>query len=111
MKSWWESLGIGTKLSIPIQAMLIVILFFAHFWIMSHFNDGIIDEAKKRVKVSADGVINGMNMLMVTGMISNPDNRRLFITKMGASETIDSTHKSRQHIKYLHHNVSNVFAI
>jgi diguanylate cyclase (GGDEF)-like protein/PAS domain S-box-containing protein len=88
MKNWWKSLSIGTKLSIPIQAMLVVILFFAHFWVMNHFNAGIIDEAKKRVEVSADGVINGMNMLMVTGMISDPENRRLFISKMGASENV-----------------------
>ena len=88
MRNWWKSLSIGTKLSIPIQAMLVVILFFAHYWVMFHFNAGIIDEAKKRVEVSADGVINGMNMLMVTGMISNPDNRRLFISKMGASENV-----------------------
>jgi len=38
--------------------------------------------------VSADGVINGMNMLMVTGKISDPDNRRLYIKKMGASDDI-----------------------
>lgn len=35
--------------------------------------------------VSADGVINGMNMLMITGMISDPEYRRLFIKKMGDS--------------------------
>ena len=29
-----------------------------------------------------------MNMLMVTGMISNPENRRLFIKKMSASENV-----------------------
>jgi diguanylate cyclase (GGDEF)-like protein/PAS domain S-box-containing protein len=55
---------------------------------MNHFNEGVLDEAKRRVTVSADGVINGLNMLMLTGMISNPDNRRLFITKMGASENV-----------------------
>lgn len=88
MKKWWGSLGIGTKLSILIQGMLIVVLFVAHFWVMNLFNEGILDEAKRRAEISADGVINGMNMLMVTGMISNPENRRLFIKKMGASENV-----------------------
>ena len=88
MNNWWRSLGIGTKLSILIQGLLVVILFLAHFWVMRLVNNGIVDEAEKRAEISADGVINGMNMLMVTGMISNPENRRLFIKKMGASDNV-----------------------
>ncbi|MDD4929938.1 MAG: diguanylate cyclase [Gallionella sp.] len=88
MKNWWLSLGIGTKLSIPIQVMLIVLLSFAHFWIMEHIREEILEGAKRRAAVSADGIINGMNMLMLTGMISDPDNRRLFINKMGASDHV-----------------------
>lgn len=88
MNSWWRSLGIGTKLSILIQGMLVVVLFLAHFWVTKLVNEGILDEAERRAEISADGVINGMNMLMVTGMISNPEYRRLFIKKMGASENV-----------------------
>jgi len=88
MKNWWQSLDIGTKLNIPIQVMLIVILSFAHFWVMEHIEGEILDSAERRATVSADGIINGMNMLMITGMISDPDNRRLFIKKMGASEHV-----------------------
>ena len=88
MRNWWKSLSIGTKLSIPIQAMLVIILFFAHFWVMDHFEQEILDGAERRATFSADGVINGMNMLMITGMISNPENRRLFLSKMGASENV-----------------------
>ncbi len=85
MKNWWRSLHIGTKLNIPIQLMLILVLSFAHFWVMEHFKKEILDGAKRRATVSADGIINGMNMLMVTGRISDPENRRLLIKKMGAS--------------------------
>ncbi len=88
MNNWWRSLGIGTKLSILIQGMLVVVLFLAHFWVMDLVNEGVLNEAERRAEIAADGVINGMNMLMVTGMISNPENRRLFIKKMGASENI-----------------------
>ena len=88
MNNWWRSLGIGTKLSILIQGMLVVVLFLAHFWVMNLVNEGVLNEAERRAEIAADGVINGMNMLMVTGMISNPENRRLFIKKMGASENI-----------------------
>jgi diguanylate cyclase (GGDEF)-like protein/PAS domain S-box-containing protein len=88
MINLWRSLGIGTKLNIPIQVMLLVALSFAHFWVMAHIKTEILDGAKRRATVSADGIINGMNMLMVTGMISTPENRRLFIRKMGASEDV-----------------------
>lgn len=85
MKNWWQSLSIASKLNIPIQAILVVMLSIAHFWVMEHFQNKIFDAAERRAEVSADGIINGMNMLMVTGMISDPDNRRLFIRKMGDS--------------------------
>ena len=88
MKRWWKSLNIGTKLNIPIQVMLVVVLSFAHFWVMDHIKGEIMEGAERRATVSADGIINGMNMLMVTGMISDPDNRRLFIRKMGASKDV-----------------------
>ncbi|MFA6972160.1 MAG: diguanylate cyclase [Gallionella sp.] len=68
--------------------MLIVLLSFAHFWIMEHIEDEILDGAERRATVSADGIINGMNMLMITGMISDSDNRRLFIKKMAASKDV-----------------------
>ena len=88
MKTWWNSLGLGTRLNIFIQAVLIIVLSIANFWIMDHIRNEILDGAERRATVSADGVINGMNMLMVTGMISNPDNRRLFIRKMSASDHV-----------------------
>ena len=86
MKNWWRSLDIATKLNIPIQLMLIIVLSSAHLWVMGNFKTEVLNSAKKRATATADGIINGMNMLMVTRMISDPDNRRLFIRKMGASE-------------------------
>lgn len=88
MRNWWQSLSIGIKLNIPIQAMLLLVLSFAHFWVMAHIKAEILDGAQRRASVSADGVINGMNMLMLTGKISEPENRRLLIRKMGSSDHI-----------------------
>ena len=88
MKNRWKSLSIGSKLNIPIQAMLVVLLFLAQLWVMNHFKNELLDGAKRRASVTADGIINGMNMLMVTGMISAPSNRRLLIKKMGASDDV-----------------------
>lgn len=88
MRNCWQALEIGTKLNIPVQVMLLVVLSFAHFWVMEHIKGEILDGAERRATVSADGIINGMNMLMVTGMISDPENRRLFIKKMGESKDV-----------------------
>jgi diguanylate cyclase (GGDEF)-like protein/PAS domain S-box-containing protein len=88
MTNWWHSLSITTKLHIPIQAVLIVVLLFDNSWIINGIEADSINAAKRRIAVAADGVINGMNILMLTGMISNPDNRLLYIKKMGASENL-----------------------
>jgi diguanylate cyclase (GGDEF)-like protein/PAS domain S-box-containing protein len=86
--SGWRSFSLGTKLNVSIQCVLIFALLIAHFWIVRDIEASFVEEAKKRASISADGVINGMNMLMVTGMISNPEHRKLFIRKMGASENV-----------------------
>jgi diguanylate cyclase (GGDEF)-like protein/PAS domain S-box-containing protein len=88
MKNYWNSLGIVIKLNIPIQILLVAALSFAHFWVMEHIKNELLDGARRRAIVSADGVINGMNMLMVTGKISDPDNRRLYIKKMSATDDV-----------------------
>ncbi|MEW6314551.1 MAG: EAL domain-containing protein [Pseudomonadota bacterium] len=75
----------GSKLHIMIQVMLLVVLISAQFWIMERFRSHILNAAESRAIVTADGVINGMNMLMLTGAIGNPDNRKLYIKKMSAS--------------------------
>jgi len=88
INNWWHSLSIQIKLALLIQVSLLVVLVFAQRWIMTSFEENILDSAKTRAMEAADGIINGMNMLMVTGQISDPDNRTLFIQKMGKSQGI-----------------------
>ena len=88
MKTWWNSLGIQIKLQIIIQLVLIAILIPTQLWIEQHFKEEILNAAESRARVSADGVINGMNMLMIKGIIKDPESRALYIRKMGASEGV-----------------------
>jgi len=88
MLHWWQSLSISTKLNIPIQGILLIMLSVAHFFVVDHLRSDVFKEAERRAVVSADGVINGMNMLMITGMISDPEYRRLFIKKMNDSADV-----------------------
>lgn len=88
MNTWWHSQGIQLKLQIIIQLVLIAVLIPTQLWIEQHFKDKILQAAESRARVSADGVINGMNMLMLKGIIKDPESRALYIRKMGASEGV-----------------------
>ncbi len=78
------------KLALLIQGCIAVILLLAQHWIMTRAEHQILASAEERALVTADGVINGMNMLMETGTISDPANRSLYIRKMAASRGIIS---------------------
>ena len=75
----------------PSLAMGILLLFaaFTQHWIVSYFESQINGEMKSRSAELADGLINGMNMLMITGQISEPDNRTLLLRKMADSKGVD----------------------
>ncbi|MDD5472165.1 MAG: diguanylate cyclase [Sideroxydans sp.] len=84
----WRAIGVQEKLHILIQGALLILFFVLMEWVVDHFEMQINRSAELRAEEAADGLINGMNMLMLTGQISNPDNRRLFIDKMSKSHGI-----------------------
>ena len=86
--TWWHKQGIQIKLQIIIQLVLIAVLIPTQLWVERHFKEEILLAAESRARVSADGVINGMNMLMINGIIKDPESRALYIRKMGASEGV-----------------------
>jgi len=88
MKQIWDTLSIRAKLQIMIQGFLIAVLVISQHWTMDNFERRIVHDAQIRLVSTADGIINGLNMLMINGEISNPENRKLFAQKMGASENI-----------------------
>ncbi|MCX7174091.1 MAG: methyl-accepting chemotaxis protein [Proteobacteria bacterium] len=84
----WNSLGMQHKLQILIQGFLIIILLLTQRWLHQQFEDTAFSAAENRASVMTDGVINGLNMLMQTGAISDPENRKLFVKKMSASDGV-----------------------
>ena len=76
------------KLSLLIQVGLLVVLVFTQRWLMASFEAKILQSAQVRAEETADGIINGMNMLMLSGQISDLGTRMLFIDKMGQSRGI-----------------------
>ena len=88
VRNGWHALGIQIRMHLLIQLCLLVIMLIAQKWLLAHFENQIRQSTENRAIEAADGVINGMNMLMLTGSIQNPDNRALFIKKMGSSKGI-----------------------
>ncbi len=78
------------KLALLIQGVIAIVLLFAQGWLISRAEHQILFDTRQRALVTADGVINGMNMLMETGTVSDPANRTLFIRKMAKSNDIVS---------------------
>ncbi len=89
MKNWWSALSLKNKLQIPIQLILLVIMVFTQRWAFDQFEDRVLIEAEEKAKVTADGVINGLNMLMLNGLISDVEQRKLYVKKMGSSEKVE----------------------
>ncbi|HEY5994411.1 MAG TPA: EAL domain-containing protein [Gallionellaceae bacterium] len=71
------------------MGVLLLLAAFTQHWIVSYFESQITSEMKYRSSELADGLINGMNMLMVTGQISDPENRKLLLRKMADSRGVD----------------------
>src|SRR4030067_1763459 len=88
MGIWWSKLALKSKVQLPIQLMLVVVLVFAQYVALNKFEDHVLEESRQKALVSADGVLNGLNMLMINGIISDPDLRILYVRKMSDSEKI-----------------------
>ena len=85
----WNELGVQEKLHILIQGSLIVLFFISMNWVLERFEKEILSHAEQRADEVASGLINGMNMLMLTGTVSAPDNRTLLIEKMRQSPGVN----------------------
>ncbi len=80
-----------SKWKVPSAAIAILLLVsaFAQNLVVDYFQAQITREMKLRSSELADGLINGMNMLMITGQISVPENRKLLLKKMADSKGVE----------------------
>ncbi len=93
VSDWWRNIGLQAKLQILIQGFLLIILVSAQQLITYQFERQFQSDTEGRAKTVSDGVINGLNTLMVTNgekdaVIADKESRDLFIEKMGVSEGI-----------------------
>lgn len=85
MKKWWSRLSLANKLQLPIQLLLLLVMLFVQRMALEKFEGSVLDSTRHRAINSADGVLNGLNMLMLNGIISDASQRALFVQKMGMS--------------------------
>lgn len=88
LQKGWRATGVQEKLHILIQGVLIILFFVLMEWVLGQFEVQIERAAETRAEETANGLINGMNMLMLTGQISNPAHRQLFLSKMSQSRGV-----------------------
>lgn len=83
-------IGVQWRLHLLIQISLAVFFLFSQYWIIKQFDDQGLQDIQSRATETADGLINGLNLLMVTGKIANPQTRELLVQKMASSPGIKS---------------------
>lgn len=88
MNHWWSHLSLKSKLQLPIQLLLVVVLTLVQRQAMQQFEDHVIEGTKQKAIVSADGLLNGLNLMMMGGIISDNDLRALAVKKMAASDRV-----------------------
>ena len=82
-------MSLKNKLQIPIQIILLLIMVLVQRWALNQFEAQMLEQTEQRAVVSADGIINGLNMLMLNGIISQADQRQLLIKKMGSTTNVE----------------------
>jgi len=88
MQDWWRKLPLKYKLQIPIQLLLLVIMVLAQRVILDRFEARVLEESRQNAFVVADGVINGLNIMMINGIISDDEQRALYMRKMSVSDKL-----------------------
>ena len=82
--------SIALKVQLSVQLLLLVVSIVAAVAFYNIELDANKRGEEGKIQALADGVINGANMLMLNGIISDVDQRKLFIKKMGTGEDIKS---------------------
>lgn len=87
MKSFMKP-NIAFKVQFALQSFLLLLSIIVAVAFYNNERDANHQGEEEAIRTLADGVINGANMLMLNGIIGDPEQRKLFIRKMGSSEHV-----------------------
>ena len=83
-----DGVGVQWRLHFFIQASLLGFFLLSQHWILTSFDEQGMSDVKNQAREISDGLINGLNLLMITGQISDPKNRELLLKKMSDSKNV-----------------------
>ena len=86
----FHKMSIAAKVQWSAQSLLLLVSIACAVSFYNVERDANQRGEEDKIKTLADGVINGANMLMLNGIISDVEQRKLFIQKMGSNEDIKS---------------------
>lgn len=86
--AFWNSIGVQWRLHVLIQLSLAIFFISSQYWVIRQFDEVGIKDIETQARNTADGLINGLNLLMLTGLIADPNNREMLVKKMSASDNI-----------------------
>lgn len=88
VSTWFKNLPLQNKLQVLIQPALVILIGMGAWSVWQHIETRTFESVKDRAEGVANEVIDTANMLMVTGQISDPENRKLLITKISETDHI-----------------------
>ena len=77
-----------TKIQVVVHSITLVLFSIATIVLYDSIKMIILDSVQQRAGEVANDVIDGANMLMVTGTVGNPENRKLLIRKISSSGNV-----------------------
>ena len=80
------------KIQIVVHSITLVLFSIATVILYNSIKTVILDSVQLRAEEVANEVIDGANMLMVTGEISKPENRKLLLKKISSSGNVIGLH-------------------
>ena len=84
----FKNLPLQTKLQFLIQPVLFIMLSIGSLAVLKDTKSSMLNSAQERANGVANEIIDSANMLMVTGQISDPNNRKLMVNKISSSGNI-----------------------
>ena len=80
----FQNLTLQTKLQLLIQPALLLMLGVGSLAIVNDNRSSMFDAAQQHAQTLADEIIDSSNMLMITGQISDVENRKMLIKKLSS---------------------------
>jgi PAS domain S-box-containing protein len=83
--TWFRDQSLQLKLQMLLQSVMLLVAVLISLAVADHIKTRMMEEVRQHAEDIANEVIDGANMLMVTGRISDPEDRKLLIKKISSS--------------------------